>query len=452
MTEWQDPELGSVFVQGSKKQSLNHLLNFHYAPREAHAHYGKSGGSRWNATSKHKYNKEHFLQANCQFVVKASGNYKQYMNNPDALVDWDMVEQVNIQVNDVPSCPICLYPPVAAKMTRCGHVFCWSCVLHYLALTDKTWRKCPICYEAVHKVDLKSVVSKPHAAFNLNETITFKLMKKLRGSLVAYPIDYEEENTEKPFTVSDVKDGIYCKLLLADQGDVLNIIEREKQELRNAIQEDEDSPEKCFIEQAVDLLGEREKFVFTQIHSNKDANCNMKRDNFVTFESKNLDLDSKKFLQNDEGLINPPDDLTQYQHSVDDALKELHIENDLVNKTVNFTTQQAKYFYFYQASDGQHIYLHPINAKMLEDSYGSLEFAPKTITGRIVEKEGGSMTEDIRKRFRYLQHLPITCQFEMVEIKFDRNDLKKDTWEKFQGFLLIILTLILGITLTPIHI
>ena len=22
----------------------------------------------------------------------------------------------------------------AAKITRCGHVFCWSCMLHYLAL------------------------------------------------------------------------------------------------------------------------------------------------------------------------------------------------------------------------------------------------------------------------------------------------------------------------------
>lgn len=30
----------------------------------------------------------------CQFVVTSSGEYKQYMNNPDALVDWDLIEQV----------------------------------------------------------------------------------------------------------------------------------------------------------------------------------------------------------------------------------------------------------------------------------------------------------------------------------------------------------------------
>lgn len=30
----------------------------------------------------------------CQFIVKDTGDYKQYLNNPDALVDWNLVEQV----------------------------------------------------------------------------------------------------------------------------------------------------------------------------------------------------------------------------------------------------------------------------------------------------------------------------------------------------------------------
>lgn len=30
----------------------------------------------------------------CQFIVQESGDYKQYMNNPDALVKWDLIEQV----------------------------------------------------------------------------------------------------------------------------------------------------------------------------------------------------------------------------------------------------------------------------------------------------------------------------------------------------------------------
>lgn len=63
-----------------------------------------------------------------------------------------------IYSHEVPSCPICLYPPVAAHITRCGHIYCWPCMLHYLSLSEKTWSKCPICYEAVHSADLKRYV------------------------------------------------------------------------------------------------------------------------------------------------------------------------------------------------------------------------------------------------------------------------------------------------------
>lgn len=63
-----EAELGSVFVQGSKKQSLNHLLNFYYTPREGQSTSGRltsnsKSGHRGFNTQKHKYNKEQFLQA-----------------------------------------------------------------------------------------------------------------------------------------------------------------------------------------------------------------------------------------------------------------------------------------------------------------------------------------------------------------------------------------------------
>lgn len=56
------------------------------------------------------------------------------------------------------NCPICLYPPVAAKITRCGHIYCWACVLHFLSLTDNAWQKCPICFESIYQKDLKRYV------------------------------------------------------------------------------------------------------------------------------------------------------------------------------------------------------------------------------------------------------------------------------------------------------
>ncbi|KAB0795305.1 hypothetical protein PPYR_12144 [Photinus pyralis] len=373
------PELGSVFLQGSKKQSLNHLLNFHFKSDDSHAVVGP----RLNFALKHKYKKEQFLQANCQFIVRESADYKAYMNNPDALVDWGLIEQVNISVLDFPSCPICLYPPIAAKMTRCGHIYCWSCILHYLALSDKAVRKCPICYESVSKDDLKSVITIPHSLRNVNDNITFKLMKRARASLIAYPADFEAPDRTSPYSVSDeIVSNIYTKLLTAGRREVYTIIDRERSELLQQLAEDNDCPEKCFIEQALSLLNERGQLYDSQ-----------------TAHQENVD--------NEPTLNLPPPDEEGNPQSTK------HV------------------YYFYQATDGQHIYMHNINVRMLEHTYGSLEFCPQTITGRILEKETGSVPEDIRKRHRY-RHLPATCQYEFAEIQLKAPIINVETLIAFR--------------------
>ncbi|XP_968231.2 E3 ubiquitin-protein ligase RNF10 [Tribolium castaneum] len=396
-----EAELGSVFLPGSKKQSLNHLLNFVYATPSREGRYqcaerGNKTSNRLILTRKHKYNKEHFLQANCQFVVNTSGDYKQYMNNPDALVDWSLIEQVNVQVSDYPSCPICLYPPVAAKMTRCGHIYCWSCILHYLSLSDKTWRKCPICFESIHKQDLKSVVSKHYKTFNVDDVITFKLMKRPKGSLVTYPASAVVKD-EEIIKFSDSEIDVYSKLLIANQSEILSIIDRENDELNVQLVENGDCPENCFIEEALTYLSQR-----------RDTILNSSGNEKVTLEEA---LDNLQLSDNND---------------------ETFDNNNIKAENLDISTnQQSKLHYFYQASDGQHIYLHAINARMLEYTYGSLENSPEILSGKILEKEGGSMTEELRKRLRYLQHLPVTCQFEVAEIQLKQPIVNKETLEHF---------------------
>lgn len=56
-----DVELNSVLLRGNKKQhNLNHLLNFHYAPRDRD---GSSLRSHKMGGKKNCFNKEHFIQA-----------------------------------------------------------------------------------------------------------------------------------------------------------------------------------------------------------------------------------------------------------------------------------------------------------------------------------------------------------------------------------------------------
>lgn len=43
------------------------------------------------------------------------------------------------------------------------------------------------------------------------------------------------------------------------------------------------------------------------------------------------------------------------------------------------------------------------------------------------------MTEDLRKRLRCLQHLPLTCQFEVAEILLKSPVVSEETLEHFKG-------------------
>ncbi|KAJ1530668.1 hypothetical protein ONE63_005537 [Megalurothrips usitatus] len=436
----EDMEYGSVMAPGSKKQNLNHLLNFHYAPREgtSHQHWRHnssahgSGLTRYFRGTPHKYNKEQFLQANCQFAVKANGDYRQYLCNPDQLVDWDLVEQIRVMSPEDASCPICLYPPVAAKMTRCGHIFCWSCILHYLALSDKSWRKCPICYESVHKNDLKSVLALKPTAYSVGGEITLRLMRRERGSLEAVPV--EQWDLRHPVSLLSVSestvDTVYAKLLLADTPDVLQIMADEKAALQEQMNFDAGSSEVCFVEQALQLLLERE----TSVKGIKGELCSEGK----SCEGPECDEFQSEHLKQPTGIdqactvlpeannetkglsssVPKKDERPRLESTSSEDHGTTITAEDLEHSAVQ---QPHKHFYFYQAEDGQHIYLHAINARMLEMAYGSLEKCPLTISGRIVEKEMGSMTEDLRKRLRYMQHLPVTCQFEVVEVTLDAS-------------------------------
>ncbi|GFR28716.1 RING finger protein 10 [Trichonephila clavata] len=402
-----DVSLNESFTkQGCKKTNLNHLLNFTFAPHDNWEGNTRNHNSAHNRTKLPKYNKELFLQANCQFVARDNGNYSVHQKNPDILVEWSLIEEIRLPCHEVPLCPICLYAPVAAKITRCGHIYCWPCVLHYLALTDKTWQKCPICFEAVHKTELKSVSLQIQKSFAVGDEITLCLMKREKGSLLSIPVIEQKKLGNSLCSVNEV-DSVtrYQKLLLASPKEVQIILNRERLELNRAYENEKDTPEACFIESAIKLLDEREH------------NLNQTLDSEINKEliEKKMNATSRKHLTS---ISSDSNDESSNLDINESSLKSANFgslscvqgaSNDSNNKGVCF---------FYQAEDGQHIYLHNVNVRMLLKEYGSLEFAPPILTAKIVEIERVTMVEILRKRMRCLQHLPLTCEFQLVELDF----------------------------------
>lgn len=447
-------EFSPAQFAGPKKISLNHLLNFTFEPRGGHFGSGGDGHSCWGRRNKwghkHKpFNKELFLQANCQFVVSDDQDYQAHFTDPDTLVDWDCVQQVRIYSHEVPSCPICLYPPVAAHMTRCGHIYCWPCMLHYLSLSEKSWSKCPICYEAVHSADLKSVVAMETRQYVSGNSITMCLMRREKGSLVALPSS-QWVKVEEPIQFGDVQFCSYSKLLLASRQQVLGLLAEERMALQTQLSQEKDDPQACFIQSALLQLQEREESLLKRRRRKTAGSVDgvdMRKLSLSEQSSPEVTVvnnltNSKPILQYASAFDDEVQDAQEEvleemtNPSVHEAPEEIP-DGDVEDLPVEETPQSSQtahhgpYYYFYQAEDGQQMFLHPVNVRCLQRQYGSLENSPQTITANVVEIDGQTVTEDIRRRHRYLSHLPLTCEFSLCELDLQPPILSKETLDSF---------------------
>lgn len=179
-----------------------------------------------------------------------------------------------------------------------------------------------------------------HPPFNINDQVTFKLMKRARGSLFAYPADQNIQEQGTLFNLSEIDaSNVYSKLLIANTSEVIAIVEREHRELVSELQEDDNCPEKCFIEQAIALLKEREHFVIGQIGTVAIGNVNELVDDSSLKKSSVDDLGFEQ-LKIADGMC------------ADAAVVKADDEKGaatVLHETENFQTDvPAKYFYFYQ--------------------------------------------------------------------------------------------------------
>ncbi|KAF5374830.1 hypothetical protein D9758_000560 [Tetrapyrgos nigripes] len=101
-----------------------------------------------------------FVNAQYRFIMNPSGDYTVHFADPDIFFQWHDILQVIIPRTEGTghtTCPICLSPPTAPRMTKCGHVFCYPCILHYLHTSENKWARCPICFDSVNERQLKNV-------------------------------------------------------------------------------------------------------------------------------------------------------------------------------------------------------------------------------------------------------------------------------------------------------
>ena len=81
--------------------------------------------------------------------------------------------------------------------------------------------------------------------------------------------------------------------------------------------------------------------------------------------------------------------------------------------------EEGDYVYFYQEKAGLKFYLHPICGKAMMIEHGNYANFPDRLSAKILQIEEITVNDYIRKRYKFLSHLPLStiCYFCEVEMK-----------------------------------
>lgn len=73
-------------------------------------------------------------------------------------------------------------------------------------------------------------------------------------------------------------------------------------------------------------------------------------------------------------------------------------------------------FFFYMSYTGQQIYLHPLDIRVLLHEYKAYSSFPSVLKVGVEGAEEGTMNDDLRRRCKYLAHLPTGCSILFLQI------------------------------------
>ncbi|KAH9964134.1 hypothetical protein BC827DRAFT_1189134 [Russula dissimulans] len=459
-------------------QSLNHLLNFSLPPRQTQQAQSLPRRSRRHGTSHGVWNKERFVNAQYRFVMNPLGDYTVHFADPDIFFQWQDILQVIIPRSsalaaaaagggDNPSreegsttCPICLSPPTAPRMTKCGHVFCFPCILHYLGTSENPkWARCPICFDSVNEKQLKSVrwftppshlddnpngaPSQPSSSSVVNpaetpepgSSLRMRLMQRPQITTLALPRSHTWPSDllpphQAPFHfLPDVY--IYAKFMLATPSYLIENLTRDVSELaseRRALSEMGDSLGIVFcdaVEQRLKKQIDKANALGTDaLHAAIDRSLRLEHE----ITSRAAFLARRKQERETTATPDPSDVPTHYlftqaPHPLTPSPTTTPIPTPTSRgpkprKNLNPPPSTSAYYY-YQASSGLPIFLHPLDIKILSSNFGAYASFPDSIVVRVEAASEGSVDADLRRRCKYLSHIP-----EGVDVVFVEADLE----------------------------
>jgi len=378
--------------------SITHLLNY-TAPRsyQDHGHHHHPRSFRRNPTwgpgsGYHAADKARYVHANYRFVVSPDGVYKTHAADADLYLEWTNILQVIASPeSQSASCPICLSEPVAPRMAKCGHIFCLSCLIRFMNSSSDDdsksgkgarWKRCPICEDTIYLHEVRPVrfyAGQETPLPNVGDDVVLRLMARKANSTLALPW---EGGAEVLNAGDDVPWHFAANVL-----DYARIMKGTTEYMHGQYDEE------------ISALTQQERE--DELLFGQDNEWTQKAIKAVT-----------QAKERTEGLANP------------------EAGTSIPGPKPSKQPGEAD-FYFY--SSPPHLYLSPLDIRILKTKYGAFSNFPSTLLPRIEHISTGHVVDDaMRKRAKYLGHLPRGCVVSFLEC--DWTDIvPAETLASFNG-------------------
>ncbi|CEH18361.1 Predicted E3 ubiquitin ligase [Ceraceosorus bombacis] len=550
---------------GRKGQNIDHLLGFTMPPRARPPPPVAAKKRRGGHFA--PFNKERYVNAQYRFLLKPTGDYTAFYADPDVFLHWPDILSVliptssalsnsaapssatnahapHLETHEGASCPICLSPPTAPRMTKCGHVFCYPCILHYLSTPDgestatasgsyssspsrpgaaphrppgsapasraasystqtsmqstkppPKWKRCPICWDAVYARDVKAVEfwDTRAEALEADETagcapgpldgLLMRLIERPHLTTLALPISATWPGSSEPLIAQraapwhflpDVRR--FSKLMISTPEHVEGHLRRDASELaaeRRLLESlgGSSEPSLQFVDLALAKVHEqmdraRRELDLPHIRKAIEKALADLAD-VQEMESARMLGEASKWKDRQPSRVKPQpvlDDVETPAQAPDaqpkggegaaepsegaaewlalqshvpagGATTVIGLEVDSYGTTTSPTSTKSaaprtrrninppapssSSYLFYQAATGQHIYLQPLDVKVLLAEYGSYAAFPRQLKLKIQGADEGSMNDELRRRCKYLSHLPMGTDVVFSEVDWD---------------------------------
>ncbi|KAF3008042.1 hypothetical protein E8E14_004997 [Neopestalotiopsis sp. 37M] len=371
--------------------SITHLLNYSAPLRHSHDHgYGHGHGHGYGRSRRqptwgpgsgyHPVDKAKFVHANYRFVVDPQGEYVAQANDADKPLDWNSVQQIIASTeSQSTSCPICLSDPVAPRMARCGHIFCLPCMIRFMNSTnddeassrkETRFKKCPICEDSFKIAETRPVRFYAGQESPLpapGHDVVLRLMVRESTSTLALPheggADPINEGEAVPWHfAANVLD--YARIMKGTPDYMAAEFDREIEDLRKQQSEDE-----------------------------------------IQFGTEDGDWTIRAIRA-----------ITTAKDRLKDPKPSDNSDNTATNGSGKAQSKRpaSHPFHFYSAPP--HLYLSPLDIRILKTKFGDYSNFPSTLLPRVEHISSGHVVDDmLRKRTKYLAHLPQGCVVNFLE-------------------------------------